>query len=116
MNDRGYGLTQNWDMENCATIWKILQLYNRYIEYLLFNIKVIKELDKYCKLEDGTVDKSKGTEMLEVLALQIQMYTAQKNNKKLKVNQHRSFANKNRNYMINHCLSSLQFPTQGFLE
>lgn len=34
--------------------------------------------------EDGSVDLKKGTQLLEIYALEIQMYTAQKNNKKLK--------------------------------
>lgn len=35
--------------------------------------------------EDGEDDVKKGTQLLEVYALEIQMYTAQKNKKKLKV-------------------------------
>lgn len=38
-----------------------------------------------CKNNDGTDDQSKGTQMLEILALEIQMYTKMRNNKKLKV-------------------------------
>lgn len=34
---------------------------------------------------DGEDDLKKGTQLLEIYALEIQMYTAQKNNKKLKV-------------------------------
>jgi COP9 signalosome complex subunit 2 len=34
--------------------------------------------------QDGTDDQRKGTQLLEVYALEIQMYTEQKNNKKLK--------------------------------
>ncbi|KAF7269568.1 hypothetical protein GWI33_017457 [Rhynchophorus ferrugineus] len=36
------------------------------------------------KLDDGEDDLKKGTQLLEIYALEIQMYTAQKNNKKLK--------------------------------
>lgn len=36
--------------------------------------------------DDGEDDMKKGTQLLEIYALEIQMYTAQKNNKKLKVN------------------------------
>ena len=36
--------------------------------------------------DDGEDDLKKGTQLLEIYALEIQMYTAQKNNKKLKVN------------------------------
>ena len=35
--------------------------------------------------EEGEDDLKKGTQLLEIYALEIQMYTAQKNNKKLKV-------------------------------
>lgn len=37
-----------------------------------------------CTLQDGSDDQRKGTQLLEVYALEIQMYTVQKNNKKLK--------------------------------
>jgi len=46
--------------------------------------KVIKQLHSACKNTDGTDDQKKGTQLLEIYALEIQMYTAQKNNKKLK--------------------------------
>ena len=36
--------------------------------------------------DDGEDDLKKGTQLLEIYALEIQMFTAQKNNKKLKVN------------------------------
>ena len=40
---------------------------------------------KWCFLfQDGEDDLKKGTQLLEIYALEIQMYTAQKNNKKLK--------------------------------
>ena len=35
--------------------------------------------------DEGEDDLKKGTQLLEIYALEIQMYTAQKNNKKLKV-------------------------------
>ena len=35
--------------------------------------------------DDGEDDLKKGTQLLEIYALEIQMYTEQKNNKKLKV-------------------------------
>ena len=37
-----------------------------------------------CTTQDGEDDLKKGTQLLEIYALEIQMYTAQKNNKKLK--------------------------------
>jgi len=46
--------------------------------------KILKELLKSCQGEDGADDTKKGTQLLEVYALEIQMHTATKNNKKLK--------------------------------
>lgn len=47
----------------------------------------IPELTKCFSLQtdEGEDDLKKGTQLLEIYALEIQMYTAQKNNKKLKV-------------------------------
>lgn len=47
--------------------------------------QILKELHKSCQKEDGTDDQKKGTQLLEVYAIEIQMYTETKNNKKLKV-------------------------------
>ncbi|CAK9314099.1 unnamed protein product [Citrullus colocynthis] len=47
-------------------------------------IKILKELHKSCQREDGTDDQKKGSQLLEVYAIEIQMYTETKNNKKLK--------------------------------
>ena len=46
--------------------------------------KITKELHEFCKTSDGAVDQKKGTQLLEVYAVEIQMFTEQKNNKKLK--------------------------------
>ena len=46
--------------------------------------RILKELHKSCQGADGEDDLKKGTQLLEVYALEIQMYTATKNNKKLK--------------------------------
>eukprot|EP00897_Mesotaenium_endlicherianum_P009745 jgi/Mesen1/879/ME000115S00004 len=46
--------------------------------------KILKELHKSCQKDDGTDDQKKGTQLLEVYAIEIQMYTETKNNKKLK--------------------------------
>uniref|UniRef100_A0ACD5VDY7 Uncharacterized protein n=1 Tax=Avena sativa TaxID=4498 RepID=A0ACD5VDY7_AVESA len=46
--------------------------------------KILKELHKSCQKEDGSDDQKKGTQLLEVYAIEIQMYTETKNNKKLK--------------------------------
>ncbi|KAJ5475460.1 COP9 signalosome complex subunit 2 [Penicillium diatomitis] len=47
--------------------------------------KKVKELHKACQREDGTDDTSKGTYLLELFALEIQMYAQMQNNKRLKV-------------------------------
>ena len=46
--------------------------------------KILKQLRLSCQTDDGEEDLKKGTQLLEIYALEIQMYTAQKNNKKLK--------------------------------
>ncbi|KAK9452390.1 PCI domain-containing protein [Limtongia smithiae] len=46
--------------------------------------KILKVLHQACQMDDGGDDQSKGTYLLEVYALEIQMYTETKNNKKLK--------------------------------
>lgn len=46
--------------------------------------KVLCELHRSCQTDDGQDDLKKGTQLLEIYALEIQMHTEQKNNKKLK--------------------------------
>ncbi|ENN80294.1 COP9 signalosome complex subunit 2 [Dendroctonus ponderosae] len=46
--------------------------------------KILKQLHQSCRTDDGEDDLKKGTQLLEIYALEIQMYTTQKNNKKLK--------------------------------
>lgn len=46
--------------------------------------RILKDLHRSCQREDGTDDHRKGTQLLEVYALEIQMYTAVKDTKKLK--------------------------------
>ncbi|XP_048513810.1 COP9 signalosome complex subunit 2 isoform X1 [Athalia rosae] len=49
--------------------------------------KILKQLHQSCQVgitDEGEDDLKKGTQLLEIYALEIQMYTAQKNNKKLK--------------------------------
>jgi len=48
---------------------------------LQFGYKQVKLIYDF---KDGEDDLKKGTQLLEIYALEIQMYTAQKNNKKLK--------------------------------
>lgn len=47
--------------------------------------KVLKQLRQSCQTDEGEDVQNKGTQLLEVYALEIQMYTEQKNNKALKV-------------------------------
>lgn len=45
---------------------------------------ILKQLHSSCQNDDGTDDLKKGTQLLEIYALEIQMYTVRKNNKELK--------------------------------
>uniref|UniRef100_A0AC34FU45 PCI domain-containing protein n=1 Tax=Panagrolaimus sp. ES5 TaxID=591445 RepID=A0AC34FU45_9BILA len=45
--------------------------------------EVLQQLRESCKTEDGDNDDKKGTQMLEIYALEIQKYTEQKNNRAL---------------------------------
>eukprot|EP00246_Nothoceros_aenigmaticus_P012024 TRINITY_DN3540_c0_g1_i2.p1 TRINITY_DN3540_c0_g1~~TRINITY_DN3540_c0_g1_i2.p1 ORF type:complete len:441 (+),score=106.13 TRINITY_DN3540_c0_g1_i2:189-1511(+) len=62
---------------------KLCKLWFDMEEYGRMN-KILKELHKSCQREDGSDDQKKGTQLLEVYAIEIQMYTETKNNKKLK--------------------------------
>ncbi|GFR39870.1 hypothetical protein Agub_g371 [Astrephomene gubernaculifera] len=46
--------------------------------------RIIRELHRSCQREDGSEDPKKGTQLLDVLALEIQMATEQRNPKRLK--------------------------------
>lgn len=46
--------------------------------------KILKALHQICDTDESLDDQRRGTLLLEVLALEIQMYTETKNNKKLK--------------------------------
>ncbi|EGC39076.1 proteasome component region PCI domain-containing protein [Dictyostelium purpureum] len=46
--------------------------------------KILRDLHKSCELEDGSDDQKKGSQLVDIYALEIQMYTETKNNKKLK--------------------------------
>lgn len=46
--------------------------------------KILRELYAFCRNEDGSANQARGTQLLEVYAIEIQMFTEQKNNKKLK--------------------------------
>lgn len=65
------------------TMTKLGKLYFDRGEYNRL-ARIMKQLRQSCQTDDGEDDLKKGTQLLEVYALEIQMYTAQKNNKKLK--------------------------------
>jgi hypothetical protein len=46
--------------------------------------KILRDLHRSCQKEDGSDDQRKGTQLLEVYAVEIQMHTEQKNTKQLK--------------------------------
>ncbi|KMZ59086.1 COP9 signalosome complex subunit 2 [Zostera marina] len=62
---------------------KLCKIWFDMREYGRMN-KILKELHKSCQKDDGTDDQKKGTQLLEVYAIEIQMHTETKNNKKLK--------------------------------
>lgn len=71
-----------------------LKLAKLYLDRKEFNrlSSILKELRKTCEGDEGTDYQRKGTHLLEVLALEIQMYTETKNNKKLKVREERQWS------------------------
>jgi len=62
---------------------KLAKLWLDRKEYTRLN-KILRQLHTSCQKDDGTDDQRKGTHLLEIFALEIQMYTETKNNKKLK--------------------------------
>ncbi|OZJ05588.1 COP9 signalosome complex subunit 2 [Bifiguratus adelaidae] len=62
---------------------KLAKLWLDRKEYSRLN-KILKQLHASCQRDDGTDDQRKGTHLLEIFALEIQMYTETRNNKKLK--------------------------------
>ncbi|CAG8511503.1 6771_t:CDS:10 [Acaulospora morrowiae] len=62
---------------------KLAKLWLDRKEYTRLN-KILRQLHASCQKDDGTDDQRKGTHLLEIFALEIQMYTETKNNKKLK--------------------------------
>lgn len=84
-----YSLTlESFEGANNERLWlktniKRAKLWLDRKEYTQLN-KSIKQLHAACQKPDGTDDASKGTYLLEVYALEIQMLSEQKNNKKLK--------------------------------
>ena len=70
---------------------KLCSLYHKTKDFARLT-KTLKELHRSCKRQDGTDDVKKGTQLLEIYAIEIQMYTEQKNNKKLKELYHKALA------------------------
>ena len=66
------------------TMLKMAKLWLDRKEYASLS-RSIRQLHEACQKPDGTDDASKGTYLLEVYALEIQMLSEQRNNKKLKV-------------------------------
>ncbi|GAX78776.1 hypothetical protein CEUSTIGMA_g6213.t1 [Chlamydomonas eustigma] len=66
------------------TNMKLANLWFKKAEYGRMS-KILKELLRSCMKEDGTEDPKKGTQLLDIYALEIQMYTEQRNNKRLKL-------------------------------
>jgi COP9 signalosome complex subunit 2 len=62
---------------------KLARLWLESQEYSQLSKKV-RELHRVCQREDGTDDPGKGTYSLEIYALEIQMYSVTRNNKRLK--------------------------------
>lgn len=68
-----------WFKTNC----KLGKLYYDQQEYAKV-ARICRQLRDSCLTEEGEDDVNKGTQLMEVYALEIQMYSAQKNNKALK--------------------------------
>jgi COP9 signalosome complex subunit 2 len=91
---------------------KLAKLWLDRKEYGRLN-KILRLLHKACQNEEGEDDQSKGTHLLEVYAIEIQMYTETKNNKKLKVQSGLRRGLTVRNCTRSLCGSSLRFLIRG---
>ena len=84
-----YSLTlESFQNTNNERLWlktniKLARLWLERKEYGQLSKKV-RELHRSCQREDGSDDPSKGTYLMELYALEIQMYSETKNNKRLK--------------------------------
>lgn len=84
-----YSLTlESFQNTNNERLWlktniKLARLWLERKEYGQLSKKV-RELHRSCQKEDGSDDPSKGTYLMELYALEIQMYSETKNNKRLK--------------------------------
>jgi COP9 signalosome complex subunit 2 len=85
-----YRLTlESFKTSNNERLWlktniKLARLYLERRDYAQLTKKV-RELHKACQTPEGQDDPSKGTYSLEIYALEIQMYSDRRNNKRLKV-------------------------------
>ncbi|KAF3768549.1 hypothetical protein M406DRAFT_98660 [Cryphonectria parasitica EP155] len=87
--ERFYALTlECFQTTNNERLWlktniKLAKLLLDRHDYLSVN-KKLKELYKACRRGDGSEDTSKGTYLLDIYALEIQMHAETRNNKRLK--------------------------------
>lgn len=87
--ERFYSLTlQSFQSTNNERLWlktnvKLAKLLLDRKDYGAL-LKKLRELHKACQTEDGSDDASKGTYLLEIYTLEIQMHAETKNNKQLK--------------------------------
>jgi COP9 signalosome complex subunit 2 len=87
--EKFYSLTlQSFQSTNNERLWlktniKLAKLLLDRKDYAAVG-KKLRELHRACQREDGTDDSSKGTYLLEIYALEIQMFAEKKNNKQLK--------------------------------
>ncbi|CAG8082328.1 unnamed protein product [Penicillium olsonii] len=85
-----YSLTlESFQNTNNERLWlktniKLARLWLERKQYSQLGKKV-RDLHRACQREDGSDDTSKGTYLLELYALEIQMFAETKNNKRLKV-------------------------------
>lgn len=70
---------------------KLAKLWLDRKEYSRLN-KILRELHVSCQKDDGSNDQAKGTQLLEIYALEIQMHTETKNSKKLKELYHQTLS------------------------
>lgn len=88
--EKFYSLTlDSFQSTNNERLWlktniKLARLWFKQKNFRQLSEK-LRELHRACQREDGTDDPSKGTLLLEVYALEIQMYAETGNNKRLKV-------------------------------
>ncbi len=82
-----------YDNEEYTKLAKVLKELHKscqvtflFLYYYFFYKQEFSSFILFFKTDDGEDDLKKGTQLLEIYALEIQMYTSQKNHKKQKVN------------------------------